>query len=86
MYIDSRRSWFMHRGVHTARTTGGIAAGTVVGVLLDLERHTLSFFVNNEPHGPIAFHGLNGTFYPAVSVNQSVQLTLRSGLLAPVHL
>ena len=83
MYIDSRRSWFMHRGVHASRTSGGIVVGTVIGVLLDLERHTLSFYINKEPHGPIAFHGLCGVFYPAISLNQSVQVTLRTGLQPP---
>lgn len=56
-----------------------------VGVLLDLNAHALSYYVNGEPHGPIAFHGLpNGVFYPAVSLNRHVQVTLHTGLDLPV--
>lgn len=90
MYIDAARSWFMHSGVHTARTDGGIASGSVVGVLLDLDRQMLSFYLDGEQHGPIAFTepsaglGQGGMFYPAVSVNRNVQLTLHSGLIPPV--
>ena len=84
MYIDSKRSWFMHAGQHTDRTDGGIEQGSVIGILLDLNQHTLSFYVNEEPHGPIAFTGLHGVFYPAISLNRSVQITLNSGLDIPV--
>ena len=83
MYIDSKRSWFLHNGEHTGRTDGGIHQNSVVGVLLDLNQHTLSFFVDGEPHGPIAFTGLQGVFYPAVSLNHNVSVTLQSGLVAP---
>lgn len=48
MYIDKQRSWFMHASIHDQRTEGGIAQGTTVGVLLDLDRHLLRFFVNEE--------------------------------------
>ena len=84
MYIDTKRSWFMHAGQHTDRSEGGIAAGSVVGILLDLNQHTLSFYVNEEPHGPVAFTGLQGVFYPAVSLNRHVQVTLHSGLDIPI--
>lgn len=49
MYIDKQRSWFMHANVHDQRTEGGIQQGVTVGVLLDLDRHQLSFYVNEEP-------------------------------------
>ncbi|RZF36248.1 hypothetical protein LSTR_LSTR017019, partial [Laodelphax striatellus] len=49
MYIDKQRSWFMHDSVHDQRTEGGIHQGSTIGVLLDLERHQLSFYVNEEP-------------------------------------
>lgn len=49
MYIDRQRSWFMHGSVHEQRSEGGIQPGSTVGVLLDLERHQLSFYVNEEP-------------------------------------
>lgn len=83
MYIDGKRSWFMHNSEHTDRTEGGIRKGSVVGVLLDLRQHTLSFFVDGHPHGPIAFTGLQGVYYPAVSLNHNVTVTLHSGLEVP---
>jgi tripartite motif-containing protein 9/67 len=49
MYIDHQRSWFLHNNVHSHRTDGGIDVGSTVGVLLDLDRRQLSFFVNEEP-------------------------------------
>ena len=85
MYIDNKRSWFMHHDIHTDRTDGGIKCGSVIGVLLDLHRHTLSYFVDGEPHGPIAFTNLHGVFYPAVSINRNVQVTLHSGLSPPIE-
>ncbi len=84
MYIDGKRSWFMHAGQHTDRCEGGITQGSVVGVLLDLNQHTVCFYVNEEPHGPIAFTGLNGVFYPAISLNRNVQVTFHTGLDLPV--
>ena len=86
MYIDSKRSWFMKNDVHSDRTDGGIKRGGVIGILLDLDRHTLSYFVNGETHGPLAFTKLNGVFYPAVSLNRDVQVTLHSGLSPPLVL
>lgn len=49
MYIDKQRSWFMHANMHDQRSEGGIQPGSTVGVLLDLDRHQLSFYVNEEP-------------------------------------
>lgn len=49
MYIDHQRSWFLHNNVHSGRTEGGIDVGSTVGVLLDLDRRQLSFYVNEEP-------------------------------------
>jgi hypothetical protein len=49
MYIDKQRSWFMHCRNHEQRCEGGIQVGSTVGVLLDLNKHQLSFFVNDEP-------------------------------------
>ncbi len=84
MYIDDQRSWFMHMSQHLDRCEGGIRTGSVVGVLLDLNQHTLCFYINREPHGPIAFHNLHGVFYPAMSLNHNVQLTIQSGLEVPL--
>ncbi|XP_035911077.1 E3 ubiquitin-protein ligase TRIM9 isoform X2 [Anopheles stephensi] len=83
MYIDRQRSWFQHNSVHERRVEGGISSGSTVGVLLDLERHTLHFIVNEMPQGSVAFRDLYGVFYPAVSVNRGVTLTLHTGLDAP---
>ncbi|XP_022914480.1 E3 ubiquitin-protein ligase TRIM9 isoform X2 [Onthophagus taurus] len=83
MYIDRQRSWFQHAGGHEQRVEGGISAGGTVGVLLDLNRHTLAFFVNEEPQGTIAFRDLYGVFYPAVSINRGVSVTLHTALDPP---
>ncbi|XP_054261774.1 E3 ubiquitin-protein ligase TRIM9-like isoform X1 [Macrosteles quadrilineatus] len=83
MYIDKQRSWFMHANVHDQRCEGGIQSGSTVGVLLDLDRHQLSFYVNEEPQGPIAFQDLYGVFYPAVSLNRGMSVTLHTALDPP---
>ncbi|KAK7794525.1 hypothetical protein R5R35_011287 [Gryllus longicercus] len=83
MYIDRQRSWFMHGSIHEQRCEGGIQPGYTVGVLLDLERHQLSFFVNEEPQGPVAFQDLYGVFYPAVSLNRGVSVTLHTAIDPP---
>jgi len=86
MYVDNKRSWFMHADMHTDRTSGGISQSSTIGVLLDLKRNTLSYFINGEPHGPVAFSGLNGVYFPAVSLNRNVQVTLHTGLTPPTEL
>ena len=84
MYIDSARSWLMHAGQHSHRTQGGIGPGSTVGVQLDLNRRTVSFYVNGERQGTsCAGHDglpVDAVFYPAVSLNRNVQITLQSGL------
>ncbi|TSL47529.1 E3 ubiquitin-protein ligase TRIM9 [Bagarius yarrelli] len=62
MYVDNNRSWFMHNNSHTNRAEGGITKGSTVGVLLDLMKHTLTFFINKEQHGPVAFENMEGVF------------------------
>ncbi|XP_040824515.1 E3 ubiquitin-protein ligase TRIM9 isoform X15 [Ochotona curzoniae] len=66
-----------------AITEGGITKGATVGVLLDLNRKTLTFFINDEQQGPIAFDNVEGLFFPAVSLNRNVQVTLHTGLPVP---
>ncbi|XP_070486412.1 E3 ubiquitin-protein ligase TRIM9 isoform X11 [Equus przewalskii] len=66
-----------------AITEGGITKGATVGVLLDLNRKTLTFFINDEQQGPIAFENVDGLFFPAVSLNRNVQVTLHTGLPVP---
>uniref|UniRef100_A0A3B5MVV3 Uncharacterized protein n=1 Tax=Xiphophorus couchianus TaxID=32473 RepID=A0A3B5MVV3_9TELE len=74
MYVDNNRSWFMHNNSHTNRAEGGITKGSTVGILLDLTKRTLTFFINKEQHGPTAFENLDGVFVPAVSLNRNVQV------------
>ncbi|KAF7287889.1 hypothetical protein GWI33_000236 [Rhynchophorus ferrugineus] len=83
MYIDRQRSWFQHAGAHEQRVEGGIHVGSTIGVLLDLNQHTLQFYVNEEPQGAIAFRDLYGVFYPAVSINRGVSVTVHSALDPP---
>ncbi|XP_039487484.1 E3 ubiquitin-protein ligase TRIM9 isoform X1 [Drosophila santomea] len=83
MYIDRQRSWFQHNSIHERRVEGGITTGSTIGVLLDLERHTLSFLVNEMPQGSVAFRDLYGVFYPAVSINRGVTLTMHTAMDAP---
>ncbi|XP_041044124.1 tripartite motif-containing protein 67 isoform X8 [Carcharodon carcharias] len=86
MYVDNNRSWFMHSNSHTNRTEGGICKGTTIGVLLDLSKHMLSFYINNMQQGPVAFDNLEGIFVPAISINRNVQVTLHTGLEVPNHI
>lgn len=84
MYIDCKRSWFMHNGKHFNRIDNGIQQACVIGVLLDLNNYTLSYYVNDESHGGLAFTKLpKGVYYPAFSLNKNVQITLNSGLEPP---
>lgn len=62
------------------RTEGGIAKGATIGVLLDLNRKTLTFFINDEQQGPIAFESMEGLFFPAVSLNRNVQVSSAPGV------
>ncbi|CAJ1077995.1 E3 ubiquitin-protein ligase TRIM9 isoform X1 [Xyrichtys novacula] len=86
MYVDNNRSWFMHNNSHTNRAEGGITKGSTVGILLDLSKHTLTFFINKQQHGPTAFESLDGVFVPAVSLNRNVQVTLLTGLEVPKNI
>ncbi|XP_059963703.1 tripartite motif-containing protein 67 isoform X3 [Mesoplodon densirostris] len=86
MYVDNNRSWFMHCSSHTNRTEGGVCKGATVGVLLDLNEHTLTFFINGQQQGPTAFSHVDGVFMPALSLNRNVQVTLHTGLEVPTNL
>lgn len=83
MYIDSNRSWFIHNNAHSDRCEGGIGVGSVVGVLLDLDKHVLCFYVNDKAQGPVAFKDMKGVFFPAFSLNHNVQVTVHPGLEIP---
>ncbi|XP_040266866.1 E3 ubiquitin-protein ligase TRIM9 isoform X12 [Bufo bufo] len=66
-----------------AMTEGGITKGATVGVLLDFTRRTLTFSINKEQQGPVAFENMEGLLFPAVSLNRNVQVTLYTGLPIP---
>ncbi|XP_034418542.1 E3 ubiquitin-protein ligase TRIM9 isoform X1 [Cyclopterus lumpus] len=83
MYVDNNRSWFMHNNSHTNRTDGGIGKGATIGILLDFTRRILIFLINDEQQGPVAFEALEGVYYPAISLNRNVQITLHTGLPIP---
>ncbi|XP_037342254.1 E3 ubiquitin-protein ligase TRIM9 isoform X8 [Pungitius pungitius] len=83
MYVDNNRSWFMHNNSHTNRTDGGIGKGATIGILLDFTRGILIFLINDEQQGPVAFEALEGVYYPAISLNRNVQITLHTGLPIP---
>uniref|UniRef100_A0A8C3XQJ5 Tripartite motif containing 9 n=1 Tax=Chelydra serpentina TaxID=8475 RepID=A0A8C3XQJ5_CHESE len=68
-----------------AMTEGGITKGATVGVLLDLTRRTLTFSINEDQQGPVAFENMEGLFFPAVSLNRNVQVrALRTGVPLPL--
>nr|XP_058909298.1 tripartite motif-containing protein 67 isoform X11 [Kogia breviceps] len=69
-----------------AMTEGGVCKGATVGVLLDLDEHTLTFFINGQQQGPTAFSHVDGVFMPALSLNRNVQVTLHTGLEVPTNL
>lgn len=66
-------------GREPCRTDGGIAKGSTIGVLLDFSRGIIIFLINDEQQGPVAFEGLEGVYYPAISINRNVQVRNRSG-------
>lgn len=55
-----------------------------MGVLLDLNKHTLTFFINGQQQGPTAFSHVDGVFMPALSLNRNVQVPTESQLTCPV--
>lgn len=61
-------------GPLSPRTEGGVCKGATVGVLLDLNKHTLTFFINGQQQGPTAFSHVDGVFMPALSLNRNVQV------------
>ncbi|CAL4087739.1 unnamed protein product, partial [Meganyctiphanes norvegica] len=85
MYIDHKRSWFIHGAAHHGRYEGGVAKGSTVGILLDMNHCTLTFYVNDEQQGEVAFSEMSGLMYPAVSVNRNVTVTLHTSLDPPGH-
>lgn len=67
------------------RTDGGIAKGSTIGVLLDFSRGIIIFLLNDEQQGPVAFEGLEGVYYPAISINRNVQVGALDGDAPDFH-
>lgn len=68
------------------RTEGGVSKGATVGVLLDLNKHNLTFYINGQQQGPPAFENIEGVFMPALSLNRNVQVTLQTSPTCPFQL
>lgn len=47
-------------------------------MLLDFTRRILIFLINDEQQGPVAFEGLEGVYYPAISINRNVQVVKKN--------
>ena len=69
-------AWFMHadngalfgNGKHRDDYAGGFKAGDRIGLLLDLDNHSLLFFKNGEKHGP--GYGAGSVMGPVVMAMQ----------------
>jgi hypothetical protein len=71
-YLGNDVSGYGYYGNAITRNNGGTAAygasyatGDVIGVALDMDAGTLTFYKNNVSQG-VAYSGLSGTFYPSV--------------------
>ncbi|XP_039249538.2 E3 ubiquitin-protein ligase TRIM9-like [Styela clava] len=96
MYIDATRTWFLHKGEHTNRCEGGIDVGSRLGVLLDLDKQLLTFYVDQKQRGvsisledelvdPKTNRPKTRVFFPAASLDRHAQLTLWTGQHHPTQ-
>lgn len=83
MYIDSSRSWFRHNNEHSNRRDGGVEVGCVIGVLLDIPNHKVTFYLNDQKRGMMRLPDIPEAFYAAFSLSRNVQITLHTGLEPP---
>lgn len=83
MYIDSSRSWFRHNNEHSNRRDGGVDVGSVIGVLLDIPNHKVTYYLNDQKRGLMRLPDTSEAFYAAFSLSRNVQITLHTGLEPP---
>nr|CAB3267247.1 E3 ubiquitin-protein ligase TRIM9 [Phallusia mammillata] len=90
MYADESRNWILHNNQHFKRTDTGVKLGSRIGILLDVARGVITFFIDGKiqgaqlPLGPQTKTSSPILYYPAVSLNQNVQVTLHTGLKSPI--
>ena len=80
IFLDFFYKYLFHFFYHS-----GIDSGSTIGLYLDLDKCLVSFYCNDEKHGPIEFPSLEDVdvVYPAFSMNRNVTMTLYSGLQPP---
>uniref|UniRef100_A0A7E4VX68 Fibronectin type-III domain-containing protein n=1 Tax=Panagrellus redivivus TaxID=6233 RepID=A0A7E4VX68_PANRE len=88
MYIDDKRSWYIHNDAHHGRIALHGGTGAVLGVLMDCDQGVLSFYVNDRrlevDEACYAFKNMpRGLYYPAFSVNKNAKITVHTGLVPP---
>uniref|UniRef100_A0A2P2I4H5 E3 ubiquitin-protein ligase TRIM9-like n=2 Tax=Hirondellea gigas TaxID=1518452 RepID=A0A2P2I4H5_9CRUS len=86
-YVDRERAWMMHSGEHFNRSPGGVKEGDVVGVRLNTDIRTLTFYLNQVQQCSMLLKVIGAAaatvFYPAVSMSRGVTLQLHTGLPTP---
>ncbi|XP_018011549.1 E3 ubiquitin-protein ligase TRIM9 isoform X2 [Hyalella azteca] len=85
-YVDRERAWMMHAGEHFNRSQGGVQVGDVVGVRLNTDIRTLTFYLNQVQQCSMLLKSCSSVatvFHPAVSLSRGVTLALISGLTPP---
>ncbi|GMS79448.1 hypothetical protein PENTCL1PPCAC_1623 [Pristionchus entomophagus] len=89
MYVDEKRSWYLHNEIHEGRVAGGVRKGDVIGVRLDCDRGTLEFTINDrkrvsEKGTTVAFMSIpRQRFYPAFSINCKAAITVHTAIPCP---
>jgi hypothetical protein len=65
-----RHNAFKYNNASASAYGASYTAGDIIGVALDLDAGTLTFYKNNASQGT-AYSSISGTFYPAVSIEQA---------------
>ncbi|KAF2366649.1 SPRY domain [Trinorchestia longiramus] len=85
-YVDRKRAWMMHGGAHFNRSNGGVTVGDTVGVRLNTDIRTLTFYLNREQQCSMLLKSTGGgttVYHPAISLSRGVTLSVISGLPPP---